>query len=967
MTRNTLMLAASLAAALAAGESADARLLFHATFDGGTPEAVVAKGGGAPVEAKGLAWTDGVRGRAVRLTPKAGSLLAYAFPGNVVQARGTVSLWAKCGWSGRQDFHVLFSNRRITRDRFGSHALMFWWHGHALRCDVSDDKDSWQSCVPDGALDGRWHHFAFSWDPNGMAMYVDGRPVGAGGDSDSPMKRALRAAGNGGVLYRFSRPEAFDRFYVGSRDDGAQWDGAIDELRIYDAPLGPEQVAALAAEFGPPPQPARPDYASLYARAGDNPYVGAPADVPGAIPADDLELIDEVRLGSAADVASLRASARLRTVGGLSFGEAGGVPYAQLGARRGDRMAIRFTPPDDKAPLYVFDIDVPDDALRTMDCIVQKARGAAASGGDYAMQCGVATGGEYANTGRVLTHRVVWWRSPGEAAVVLSTARDGAPGAVAAVRFWRVKSGRLPPMALPRDPGPNRDGWRRSLALYYEDPAIGYDFAVPGGQSTPEAMGETIDRAVATMRFTGENFLAYPGAWYAGLIDEAYTPRPHATDFLSGWYEKFDAEGDLFLVPTLNVNDMPVPPGLVTPDTMTNGALHASPVAIHDTGLPNWGKWHGTPPDFNIAHPEVQRWIAGVVGRLAEQGAPHRSFKGVCLHITRHGLLTWGGGDSGYNDYCLDAFQKATGIEVPRDRADPLRGKVAAEWLRARPDAWEAWLDWRCRVFADFWGEIALRLRKCRPDLKLWLNCVTTSDIKRDIALLPDFVQRANREAGIDAAMLEAAAPNLVLAQCVVPADWRWRGSWLDAARREVQRTLCDDEATYALLDGASFPWVGQHDRYWESDIGRGKDGAATLSCDWLSECGWRVSTINPMGDHALRAFVLPLRYHDVLGMSKGGFLVGTYGMEPRLAAFSRAFRSLPAVKMEEFFRDGAVVARMAPFKGRLHGYVVNTDYAPASVEVAGLPAGARDVVTGRPLARRVNLGPYELIPFTTP
>ena len=33
----------------------------------------------------------------------------------------------------------------------------------------------------------------------------------------------------------------------------------------------------------------------------------------------------------------------------------------------------------------------------------------------------------------------------------------------------------------------------------------------------------------------------------------------------------------------------------------------------------------------------------------------------------------------------------------------------------------------------------------------------------------------------------------------------------------------------------------------------------------------------------------------------------------------------------------------------------------------AALAAGVRDVATGRPFARRVNLGPYELIPFTTP
>ncbi len=993
---STILTALVLLAALALPARAD--LLFHATFDDDSAVAIKAKGAAEPVDAKRLEWTEGVRGRAVRLTHKEGSLLSYATPGNVPMERGTVSLWAKCEWEKPHAFRVLFSHRRIPSGRLGTHALMLWWHNQTLRSDVSDDKDSWQSSVPAGALDGRWHHYAFSWDPNGMAAYVDGRSVGRGGDSDSPMKTALRAADNGGALYRFSKPTEFDRFYLGSRDDGSQWDGVIDEVRIYDTPLAPAQIAKLAAEFGPPPAPSKPDYAALYARNEGNPYVGAPAATPGVIPDDDLELVDEVRLGSPEDIERLRAAERIRTIGELSFGEAGGLPYLELGAKRGNRMALRFTLPEDGARFYVFDIDYPDDKVRTMDCIVQTAKGGVSSGGDYAMQCGIAAGAEYPNTGRVLTHRVIWWRSPGEAAVVLTTTRDKAPAAVAAVRLWRVKSGTLPPFkpfpaALqpegqfpaaiggnlqPEGPFPAaagghlipESGYHRSIGLYYEDPALGYDFAVPGGLATPESMGETIDRAIATMRFTGENMLFYPGAWYAGLIDETYTPRPHAPDFLSGWYAKFDAEGDFFLVPTLNINNMPVPPGLVTMDSMTNGALHASPIAIHDTGLPNWGKWHGTPPNFNIAHPEVRRWLAGIVDRLVEQGAPHPSFKGVCLHVTRHGLLTWGGIESGYNDYCIDAFAKATGIRIPVDRSDPLRGKAYADWLKAHPEAMEKWLDWRCRVVAGFWGDIANRMRARRPDLKLWINCGTTSFIKHEYVGEPDFIARANREVGIDAAKLDAAAPNLVLAQCIVPADWRWRGNGLEPKFREAQRTLVDSEATYALLRDAARPWVAQHDRYWESAIGRGKgaDGkeVATLSCAWLNELGWRVSTINPAGANSLRPFVLPLRYNDVLGMTKGGFLIGTYGTEPYLARFARAFRALPAVKMDEFFREGVVVGRMAVVEGRTWGYVVNTDVAPAEVDPE-IPPGAMNAATGEALSARLALGPYEMVSFLLP
>ena len=973
----------ALAALCALAFPAAAQLLFSATFDGDSPVADIAKGAAAPAEAAALEWTDGVSGRAVRLSRARRSILAYAGEGNLDRNCGTVSLWFRRGegfglgavrsLSDIGTMHYLLSNPRLE-SRIGTHSVILRLHQDNLRGDISDDADSYEQIPARMALDGGWHHVAFAWDDRSMRLYVDGRRGCSYRDDFSPMKAAV----SGG--YRFSRETAFDRFFVGNQSGADQCDGDIDELRIYGGALDDDEIAALAAEFAPAVrtasgQPRNPDYEALYPREGGNPYVGATAATPGVIPADDLELIDEVRLDSQEAVERLREAERLQTIGGIVFGETAGIPYAELDGSAGNRLALRFPDPGDASPICVFDLDYPDDKMRTMDVIVQTA---ANGPSDITMQCGVAAGGEYPSSGGIQTHRCIWWRRPGEPALVVMTVRKAAPAALAAVRLWRVKSGTLPPAVAPSAPRcpVSRSGNssarcggapRRHIALYFEDPAIGYDFSVPGCVSTPEAMGETIDRAVATMRFAGEDLLMYPGAWYQGLIGESYNPRTHAPDFLSGLYAKFDAEGDIGIVPTLNVNNMPVPSGLVTPDSMTNGTLHASPVSIHDTGRPNWGGWHGTPPNFNVAHPAVQDYILGMVDALVAQGARHPSFKGLCLHVSRHPLLSWGGIESGYNDYCIDAFREATGAEVPADRADPMRGKAYADWLKAHPVEMEAWRNWRCDVLAAFWGEIARRIRVARHDLKLWVNCCTTSYINQDYALDADFVARANRDAGIDPARLEAAAPNLVLSQCVVPADWRWRGQSLDPARREMQRTLCDRRETYALLQESSCPWVAQHDRYWELDLrrlaGQKVGNATSLSCGWLQENPTRVSTINPSGASALRAFVLPLRHGDVLGMSKGGFLIGTYGIEPFLARFARAFRALPAVRMDEFFREGAVVARKAIVDGRTWGYVVNTDYDDAEAAIP-LPDGATDAVSGAPLTGAFRLGPYEMVSF---
>lgn len=573
------------------------------------------------------------------------------------------------------------------------------------------------------------------------------------------------------------------------------------------------------------------------------------------------------------------------------------------------------------------------------------------------MQCGVATGHEYPNSGRFLTHRCLWWTRQPTIAVVLTTARAACPAAVREIRIYRVKSGRLPSVKVNKPKSNN--GWHRTLALYFEDPAINFDFALDCDGRSPQGIAELVDRTAAVMKFTGENLFAYPGSWYQGLINERYNPRKHAPRFLEAFYEKFDREG-LYVMPTFNQNNMPVAPGVVTPRSFRDGSLHATVIAIHDTGLPNPGRWHGSPPNFNICHPDVQRHLLEEVDVLVAQGCGHPSFKGLCFHLTRHCMLWWGDARSGYNDYAIDAFERATGVRVPRRPEDPLRGKAYGAWLRA--NAWDRWLDWRCDVVTAFYAEVARRLRTARADLRLWVNSQIMMNTPVAGIRELDYTSRNDREAGLDAAKLAAAIPNLMLGETLVPADFRWRGreQFDSEADYEAQHGQYAKRTSWDLLCSAMYPIAGKHDRYFESAIGRSPQN---LSCDWLKECTWRVSTINPPDFHALAYYVLPLRHQDMLGMSKGGFLIGTYGMERYLAKFAQAFCALPAVVMHEFYRTGDVVARRADYDGKVYGYVVNTSTQPVDVDVP-LEQGARDLVTNQTMSGHLELAPYELRSF---
>ena len=933
-------------------------LLFRADFDG-TATASFAKGAAEPTEARGLTYAPGVTGQAVRISSQDKSLLEYAVKGNVDPDRGTVAMWVKREWdfaAANQPWRTLFAfpwTGDAAGDRVGSGALWFWFYGRTLRADQSDSEDLYKTCaVP---ADDRWIHLVYEWDEEGVRIFVNGKSRAGKSDGTSPMIEALRSA----QLVLCERGE-FKRFTVGCRGDRERIDGLVDDLRAYSAPLGAEAVKALWREHAPRDmkEPPRPDYAKLFAADGPNRFE-KPSFAAGGIPGD-LELIEEVKL-DAASVERLKTGHRFNSVGRSSFKSLGGVPYFETDARAGTRAAFRFNV-DTNAPLYCFEFDYPDDAKRTADLIVQPCKGS-----DYILQVGYAAGDEYPNTGRILTHRCLYWSHAPEVAVVLMTAREGAPAALSAIRLYRVKADGLPVAAV-NEPKPNRDGWRRTVALYFEDPAIGYDFGLSEDwTATPKGVGDLIDRVAAEMKYTGENLFAYPGAWYHGLIGDDYMPRKHAPDFLRAWYEKFGKEG-LGVVPTVNPNTMPVEDGLVTRETMSNGALHPSEIAIHDTGKPNWGRWHDTPPNFNFHHPNVRANIERIIDALVEQGKGYPAFKGVCMHMTRHCMLWFGDEISGYNDYTVKAFADACGVAVPFDRfaANPLRGKDYAEWLRA--NCWDRWIRWRCDIVTAFYVRMAKKLAAARPDLKLWLNSFVPANYEHPDFTKPDFMDQANRYCGLDGAALTKGASNIILCQTLVPADYRWRhpGAYRQPGARDHQRILDTLPGFYSLLKGADYPWVNQHDRYWESAIGR---TGGSLSCDWMRECGWRVSTINPAGRHALRHFVLPLRYSDVLGLSKGGFLIGTYGMEEVLVPFVRAFRALPAVTMAETGRVGDVVARQADFDGRSYFYVVNTGKDETTVEVT-FPAGTKDLVSGEAqsaVPEDLKLAPYEFRSYSAP
>ena len=906
-----------------------------------------------------------------------GEQKALKFPvaGNLDPVRGGLSCWVRLdSTEGNPPEYRNVLSMPFTGRRGGTGALWFWIHHGRPRVDFSDDRDSY---LQNHGLvkEETWVHLVYNWDRSeGVGLFVDG----AGGKRKSDSSNLIKAARESREAPRFSHLAELKQFVIGSRHGRERLGGVIEDLRIFDAPLTATDAKALSAA---PPKAIAAEVARQRAAANrwktgpalasiaPNAHVAAPGAVPG-VP-EDLRL-----LATYSPVEMRTDAARFNSIGELKPGELAGKAYLEAGRRRNDRFVLRLGLKKG-VPLHVIEIDYPDNALRTMDIIAQPCK----NGRDYVLQTGLFCGDEYANTGRMLTHRCLYWSGEAtDVGLVVTTAREGAPAAVGEVRVYEVASGKLPAAAV-REPEPGDDGWRRNFALYYEDPAICHDFGPQGGDD--ESFNALCDRLVAGMKFTGQNLFCYPGAWYHGLIGEDYMPRVHHRRYREAFMERFDREG-LGFMPIIMQLSLQRPGDLerrVTHASITDGSLHDTAVSILSSGEPNGG-WHGTPPNFNIAHPQVQEELMREVDLLLAEGAKHPSFRGIVLYLSRNSLAWFGDIEGGYNDYCIERFGESLGGSgslgclAKVDRKDPLRGKRYYETIVADPELLAKWIDWRCRTVADFYRRLAAKVAAVRPDLKFVVNSFLLPDIGHPDFGKENFIFEANRRAGLDVRLLEGV-PNLTVAQTEIPADYRWfgpiPGRWKraadPAAASAAHRLLYTKRGDFANVEKAAHPWVNIHDRYFENACGAvsGKraKGQQTLATDWFSEHSWRVSTLNPSGRHALRMFAVPLYHNDVMTFSKGGFLIGTYGMEEALVPWMRAFRSLPAVKMTDCGGDAAVKVRRADFRGRTYFSAVNASDTPRKVHFA-FPAGTVDAVSGESLdgQSEIELDAYGLRSF---
>jgi len=124
---------------------------------------------------------------------------------------------------------------------------------------------------------------------------------------------------------------------------------------------------------------------------------------------------------------------------------------------------------------------------------------------------------------------------------------------------------------------------------------------------------------------------------------------------------------------------------------------------------------------YNILDPRVQQAVEELVGELADRLRGHAAVDGVAVLLSHEGWLHLPGVAWGLDDATFTRFVAAAGIAAPA--AGPARFAERARLVEG--PLREAWLDWRSREVAGFFGRLAALVSAADPRRSLYVTPTT--------------------------------------------------------------------------------------------------------------------------------------------------------------------------------------------------------------------------------------------------
>ncbi|MCY3020977.1 MAG: hypothetical protein NTW87_18325 [Planctomycetota bacterium] len=599
-------------------------------------------------------------------------------------------------------------------------------------------------------------------------------------------------------------------------------------------------------------------------------------------------------------------------------------------------FAYKLAVPEAQKP-YVLETDCPDDAFRTFCIAIREASPEA-----YPVAGGLDTGACFALSRKMQTHAILFWPRTTDLRVVFVTAHDGRRGAaVAKIRLYRVE-GELPLLDVPVSGG-------RSFGNWYEE---GSNFLAVYGAPDRGPRGSLIgaDRWARAIAHVGGDTLAPTVAVYQMSL----YPSRYNTDFAD--------PGTLDIVRILLLKCEKYGLGLIGEfhpecrelDRLANptGAVKPKPNALisKDGG---GGKDFNDVPRFHPLHPVDQEWYLGMIGEFADRYKDSPAFRGVCLRLmswVNPGLNNFHSLDWGYDDLTVGLFEKETGLSTGAKADDPKRFRARYDWLMAH--ARDRWIAWRCEKIAQLHTRIRDRVRRARPDLKVY---VSNFDMLQD--------------AGIDPQLL-GAIEGVVLINSRHSYGRRaftYEGPMADPKMRDL---LLEPAALLSMRGPsgeAAFLFGAGYFEAVEKVV-----TPESLGFPQGTKRTWMSGVVNPAGRQFLERYALALAEADATYLADGGNAY-TLG-QPLLREFLAEYRKLPPVafRPRPDARDPVAVWELSR-KEDLLFYAVNRERYPVQVTLAlKTNAPVRRLATGEELGLKdgqlaFELQPYQLLAFQAP
>jgi hypothetical protein len=582
---------------------------------------------------------------------------------------------------------------------------------------------------------------------------------------------------------------------------------------------------------------------------------------------------------------------------------------------------------------HVVEVDYPDDALRSFAIALRESEPLA-----YPVAAGVDSGGEFSLSGGMQTHALLYWPRAPETRVVFLNTHDGRRAAAARVRLYRL-DGQLPPLEA-------RSGGRRFIN-YFEEGSNFLSLYGARDAARPAAKREALERWAEAARYMGVDTLMPTVSVYSFVL---YPSR------LQPAFSKPDADDLRRILLVAEKHGLQVIPELHprADDLTREYALDSDSQAqllVSRQGRTNFyaadGKTRNVPPLFDAIHPRSRRWYLAVIEELAHRYADSPAFVGVSLRqmpwanpaFNNFQSLDWG-----YGEASLAAFEKDTGLRVPRQHP--------YDWLMEH--ARELWIDWRTRQIARVYADALARLHAVRKDLLL------VSPLFRWGA--PEGERLGYRYAGVEPALL-ARLPGVVL----LHAQATYGRREADPIATQLDRDLLLDPASLGWMSAAGaapgFLTIAHYVELTDAIAPPESLGfAAGTRRTWAS------AAVTPAGRHFLERYAVQLAETDALALGDGG---NGYSLgQPLLRDWMREYRSLPAKRFtpREDARDPVALWTLDDDSEGLLAYAVNRERYPATIEIGfDGPGDWRRLAGGDHLDSAAGklflaLQPYELV-----